>query len=88
MTERCEFCRDMYDDTSPCGCAGEAAAFERDHALADVDRLTRERDEARAEVERLREDLEEIIGEPWLMGGRGACEIAAATLYPPAPTGA
>jgi hypothetical protein len=30
-----------------------------------------------AEVERLRAGLQEIIGEPWLMGGQDACTIAS-----------
>jgi hypothetical protein len=35
------------------------------------------------EVERLREGLEEIIGEPWLMGGQDACTIASDALAGP-----
>jgi hypothetical protein len=38
-----------------------------------------------AEVECLREGLEEIVGEPWLMGGQDACTIASTTLYPATP---
>jgi hypothetical protein len=36
-----------------------------------------------AEVERLRDALEEIVGEPWLMGGQDACTIASDALAGP-----
>jgi len=54
-----------------------------DGLAADLATCVRLRDQALAEVERLREGLEEIVGEPWLMGGKDACTIASDTLAVP-----